>query len=727
MKNAPRAVLSALLPLAVGGAGSALAAAALPALASPGWRATLVVVPVVAGVVAAVSARLGVVGLGAAWPLDERVAALLWLALVAGQGRLGLPAVDTLAALGVFALLGLRLLRLTPALARRSRRPTGAGWLPFAALPFAAYLLVLPWASAAHPPNGDEPYYLLLTESLASDFDVDLADEYRSEAWRAFAQQEVAPQPGDPTGPHGEVYSRHEPLLPLVLAPFWIVAGLTGVRLAMLLITAALAAATLAAARALGAGPRGALRAWALAAFAPPLLLYSFQVWIEVPAALLVALALRGLGRMRETERRGLVRAALGFALPLVLLPLLKLRFLAVALPLALAGVFAPGGRRGARRAAAALVLAAGAAVLAVNAALWGNPLRMHSVAELTLLDLPLERFARGGVGLFFDVAFGLFAAAPLWLVIVPGCVRMVRRRAPAALALAAFLPYFVLVASRHEWYGGWSPPFRYGLVALPLLASAAAWAFARPPGGAGRVLVALLAAATALRAAVVLAVPGWSFSLADGRAAWLDVATSRFGADVARFLPSAVRPRPATWIVPALAVAAVLLVLGRARGRRHAVAGAGVALLLAGAAVLLVAAHRVPTAVAQIEDPWVRKSGGEVWPGRWTMDRTRYRGGWLLPAGAQASFRPVAGGRRVAIRLDWMPVGAGRSPVVLELAAGGTPVRTITTRERDSWRTSPLSEMEWHPGTELVLRVRAERTGAPVGIVVDRVEMRWR
>jgi hypothetical protein len=720
-----------LLPLAAGVAGSALAAAVLPRLASEGLRGCLVVAPSVAGVVAAVSAQLGVRGLRAAWPLDERWAALGWLALVAGLERLGLPALDVCAALSLFALLGLRLFRLAPWLARRLRRKTGAWWLPFAALPFAAYLVALPWAGAAHPPNGDEPYYLLLTESLASDFDVDLADEYRSEAWRTFATQVVAPQPGDPRGPHGEIYSRHEPLLPLLLVPFWIVGGLDGVRLAMLLTTAALAATTLAAALALGATRRGALRAWALAAFSPPLLLYSYQVWIEVPAALMVAIALVGLARMRRAETRKPARwSAFGFALPLVLLPLLKLRFLAVAAPLALAGVLAPGARRGTRRAVAALVLVAGAVLLAVNAAIWGNPLRMHSAAELTLLDLPLARFLRGGVGLFFDVAFGLFAAAPLWLVIVPGTVRMVgrvRRSALPALVLAAFLPYLVLVASRHEWYGGWSPPFRYGLVALPLLAAAVAWAFERPLGGFGRAFAALLAAATVLRAAVVLAVPGWSFSVADGRASWLDVATARFGADVARLLPSAVRPRPATWIVPALAVALALLVLRRRPpARRGTAAHLGVAFLILGGVGLLVTAHRLPTRVAQIEDPWVRKTGGEIWPGRWTMDRTRFPGGWLLPAGAQASFRPVAGGRRVAIRVRWMPVGSGRQPVVLELAAGETPLRRITTSARDSWRVSPLAEVDWRPGTPLVLRVGSARAGGPVGVVVDRVELAW-
>src|SRR5690606_19331193 len=135
------------------------------------------------------------------------------------------------------------------------------------------------WSHDARPPDGDEPYYLLLAESLATDFDVDLADEYASDVWKRIGPRPIQPQPGDPTGSAGEIFSRHEPLLPLLLVPFWAVGGVVGARLAMLVLAAAAAAATARAALELGARPRGVLRAWALAALAPPVLLLSSQVW----------------------------------------------------------------------------------------------------------------------------------------------------------------------------------------------------------------------------------------------------------------------------------------------------------------------------------------------------------------------------------------------------------------------------------------------------------------
>ena len=711
-----------LARVAGGAALSAVAALALPS-GPVGLRGVLVVLPLVGGLLAAVAAGSG----RAAWPLEERVAAVLVVAFAAGQDRLGLPGTARLAALALFALVAWRIARLAPLLARALGERGPRRWLPFAAVACAAYTAILPWADAARTPNGDEPYYLLLAESLASDRDVDLADEYTQEAWRAFGDQPVAPQLGDPTGPGGERYSRHEPFLPLLLVPFWAAAGLLGARLAMVLITTALAAALVEAALALGARRRGVLRAWALAALAPPLLTFSWQVWVEVPAALLVALALAAFGRQRAAGGAWTARRLLAFALPLALLPLLKLRMLAVAAPLALLAIAGTRGRRGLAWAAVAGVSAVGLAILAINAWQWGNPLRMYGLADLDLLEVPAERFLWGGLGLLFDLAFGLLAAAPLWLLAVPALARALSGRRVVVLALAAFLPYFTLVASRREWYGGWSPAFRYGLVALPALAATLAVLFERRLPAPGRALAAALGVATVLRTAAVVVEPGWAFSLADGRSALVDLASSRFAADLARFLPSAVRPRLASWLVPLAASALALLVVAWRRRRPHASRAAGAALALAVGAALLVGAHRLPTRVAEPEDPWIGKTGGRLWPGPWTFDRTRFRSGWHLPGGAEIRFVPVAGGERVDLAVTWHPAGFGPRPVWLELSSRGHLLARFAARRSGGWRTNRATGLAWEAGSPLELSCRTLPEEPGAAVIVDRVELSWR
>lgn len=711
---------SAALLIAAGGAAWLAAEALLPPLASTGLRSLLAVLPAVYGLLAAVGVALGARRPG----LEEPTAVVAAILFAAHHGRLGLPGTERLAVVALFAVVALRVVRLAPALARSlAPRPR---WLPFAVVPLAVYLAVMTWSAAARPPDGDEPYYLLLAESLATDFDVDLADEYAADVWRRIGPRPIAPQPGDPTGPDGEVFSRHEPLLPLLLVPFWKLGGLAGARFAMLLIAAAAAAATARAALELGARPRGVLRAWALAALAPPVLLLSSQVWIEVPAALLVALALAALGRL-ERRRRWSRAEALAFAIPLALLPLLKLRLLAVAVPIALVALAGPRARRRLRLAVVGVVALAGVAILAINALVWGNPLRMHTLGDLDLFDLPFERFVHGGVGLFFDIAFGLFAAAPLWLLLVPAVVRLARERGAVALALAALVPYFVLVASRREWYGGWSPAFRYGVVALPALAAAVALAAGRRPGAGLRIAAAALAAATAVQTAALLAEPGWSFSVAGGGSSLVELASSGFSADLVRLFPSAIRPRTATWAVP-LAAGVVLFAAARLRGRRpRAAAALGVALLLAVCAAGLAAAHLLPTRRIEVEDPWVRRSGGALWPGPWVIDRTRFSGGWMLVEGAELSVAPVPGGGEVEITVRWMPNRRVAVPTVLEVRAGDRLLRRLESPPTGGWRSSRLAAVPWTPGERLVLRCLGGKHAVGGGAIVDRVELAWR
>src|SRR4029077_13897145 len=108
-----------------------------------------------------------------------------------------------------------------------------------------------------------------------------------------FMDRPIHPQPGDPVGARGERYSRHNALLPILLAPAYRLFGKLGALATMAALAAALAWMTLRLARHYArALPGEALAAYALLAFAPPLLLYATQGWVEVPAALLTVLAL---------------------------------------------------------------------------------------------------------------------------------------------------------------------------------------------------------------------------------------------------------------------------------------------------------------------------------------------------------------------------------------------------------------------------------------------------
>ncbi len=678
--------------------------------------------PVVAGlyVVEAAARRRGARAPRRAVVAAQAVALVAWLLLAAARASFGLPLEPALAA-ALFALLAAHLLELLPRLrpllgARLPARPHAA----FFFLPLLAYLAVLPWSTSQRPPDGDEPYYLLVAHSLAYDLDADLANNYAHGDSRRFLPRALEPQPGDPVGSAGEKYSRHNVMLPLLLALPYRIAGAAGAFATMAALAAALAWLFLRVARhRFGEHPGGALLAWALLAFAPPLLLYSHQVWVEVPAALLLVIAVDALPNVGK--RRG---ATLLFWTAVVLLPLVKLRFAVFAGLLAALAWWRSGRRvRGLAVATAGLALLF-AAILAFNHARFGAALKTYGLEQLlpeSTADVVLLR----GLGLFFDAGFGLLVAAPIWLLLFPAFGEQLRRDRKLAAELAFLVvPYLMLVCFRREWFGGWSPPFRYGLTMLPLLALPLVPVLARRGRGGARLLIAALATATAALTLVWLAVPGWTYPLADGGNFLLTSLGQELRLDLVRLVPSAIRPRAASWWWPLVAVTLATLLWRWPRKPRPALAALGVALAIAAPAGALLAAAQLPTRIVQLEDPQVATTGGALYPSRWTFDRPRFRGAWHLVAGAQAEAPVVAGGTRVRMRV-WCEADAG-GPSELVVRAGESTLGTARVAAGTPWHAVDLGPFAWPKSPSKAPPLVLTLAPASAPLLVDRVELDW-
>ena len=738
--------------LAAGLAASLAARALLPLPPEDPLRGTLALLPLVAAGFWAIH-RAGRAAGGRAIPAGARAAALATLGVLAvlalARRPLGLPLAAEVVAAGMALVLahrvGAQLLALRPLLGRElPDRPSPLFFL----LPLVAYLAIIPWSTFHRPPDGDEPYYLLIAHSLAYDLDADLTNNYAAGDWRHFLDRPIEPQAGDPVGPGGSLYSRHNEALPIVLAPAYRVAGKAGALATMAALTAALAWISLRLARRYWPRrPGEALLAWGLLAFAPPLVLYSHQVWVEVPAALLSMVALDRILGHRGTRGWGR-RAWLVIGAAILLLPLVKIRFMLLSVPLTALAWWHAGRPRLPLVILSVALAVVGGAILAHNQLMFGNPLKIHQVQELELTAYAASDYLEGTLGLFWDSAFGLFGAAPLWLLLIPAAFALAgtavhRRRAGGAAAVdgtegrgAGLLfelvvyagPYLLVVIPRGEWYGGWSPPFRYALIALPLLALALVPLLAGRRRAGARALASALGLATLALTLLWLVVPGWTYAFADGRTYLLDHLGTIFGTDVARLFPSAVRPRAATWAWPL--AGAVLLPLAWWATRRR-IAGAatwGAAGLLLAAAALPAAAHRVPTRVVELEDPTVTKSGGALFPDRWVIERTRYRGGWMLPEGASARAPVVPGGDEVVVRLEAQRIdNVPERPVALEVRAGDRLLATWSIAGPRIWEEAELGPFAWPAGEPLVLVARPAPPGQVNGVIVDRVELDWR
>ena len=214
--------------------------------------------------------------------------------------------------------------------------------LVFLLLPFGFYLALIPWSIQERAPDGDEPWFLLTTHSIAHDFDLDLANNYRDQHSLAFMPRAIEPQPGDPETSDGTIRSRHGAVLQALMAPAYRLGGRAG---AMVVIAAlaALGAWLLLDLTAFSPDARARLAAYATFSFAAPFLIYSQQIWAEVAAVLLAVAAFRWIDRLTAGPRRESLEAFranwitwLMLAGALALLPAIKLRLALVSATLAL-------------------------------------------------------------------------------------------------------------------------------------------------------------------------------------------------------------------------------------------------------------------------------------------------------------------------------------------------------------------------------------------------------
>jgi hypothetical protein len=389
----------------------------------------------------------------------------------AGAWALGLAAVPLLLLLGAPVpglralsgppLFALALAGVAAAVAQARRLPPRWLLLPAA---FALYAAVAARVQAQVGPEGDEPHYLMVAESLLRDHDLSLERDYAEGRYRAFYPGDLSPH-YRVRGRHGEIYSLHAVGLSVLILPAYAVGGYPAASFFMALLAALLAREVRALARDWGLGEAVAeATGWAVA-FSPPLVHYAGLIFTEVPAALAVAVALR---RGRDlSEARAADVIALGAAL--AVLPWLNVRYAALAALLLLFSL----SRRLPLRATAVLlgfaaVTAAGLALY--HDALYGffDPRRVYGPRpEVALATLP-----EGLPGLLLDQEFGLLVYAPVFVLTVPGLALLFRRAPRGALVAAGLvLVTLVLAGAWPMWRGGWNPPARFLLPVLPALA----------------------------------------------------------------------------------------------------------------------------------------------------------------------------------------------------------------------------------------------------------------
>ncbi|MGE3189554.1 MAG: hypothetical protein AB7N90_07715, partial [Vicinamibacterales bacterium] len=384
---------------------------------------------------------------------------------------------------------------------RPGRAPVAAAVLAAACYGLGA------WSMSGQIPAGDEPHYLIITQSLLRDGDLRIENNHQRGDYFEYFRGGLNPDYLR-RGVDGAIYSIHAPGISAVVLPAFALAGYPGALVFVILLAAAGTAFAWHAAWLLTGSAGAAWFGWATVAFAAPVYFHAFTVYPDGTGAALTMVAVWVLARIETSTvpvGRGMLVAA-GAAL--AVLPWLHTRFAIVAAVLGAALAL-----RLLRRSDRARALAAFAALPLVAAAGWFLYFRLiygtfnPSAPYGGYTQSALAHLLPGLPGLFTDQQFGLFASAPMLVAAVVGLVPLARRHPRLATELVAVaVPYALAVASYRMWWGGYSAPARFLVVLLLPLAvpAAVAWqAGARAARAGMAALVGLGLALVGVRAAV--------------------------------------------------------------------------------------------------------------------------------------------------------------------------------------------------------------------------------
>lgn len=344
--------------------------------------------------------------------------------------------------------------------------------------------------------TGDEPFYLLTTQSLIADGDLDLRNQYVTQSYRAFFDHDQPLWMQSTPLADGRILSPHEPGLSLYLVPGFAVGGLLGAQVQMLLTAAATFALAYVLVVSEGGEEHRAGLTW-LATLGVGLtataVVYATELYPEVPAALCLILALLLLRRSTLE-----VRGAIGIALLVTALAWLGTKYIPLGALVALVALWR--AYRPTRVWLTALCAASGAAYLVWHMAVFGGLTAYSTNAvyadsgtiEVVRAHLAIPDRAYRLVGLFVDERFGIGRWAPLLLVVLPALPMLLRRGALGALAVGLITTQVLIGTFVAITMMGWWFPGRTLVTVLPIMAWVVTEVLLRVPAYA-RVVVGAL------------------------------------------------------------------------------------------------------------------------------------------------------------------------------------------------------------------------------------------
>jgi hypothetical protein len=435
---------------------------------------------------------------------------------------------------------------------------------------FAAFALALLMRMNAGP-SGDEPAYLVISQTFQKYHSFDVTKDYNHQDYRVFYNHHLDPHVVP--APNGRMEPLHNfggPLLWLIPFIIWGRIGAAGfVGVVSLLIVANVYYFL----RERGIAVRYALLTTALLALASPVYTYAAMNFVEPIGALLILYAVRvllgpGLNRVR------LLVAGIGLAY----LPWVHPRYLVFALIIAFLLLIRLYREIAAARLRAMLPvlvpLAVSLVLIAVyNKVEWGTVSPVSNMTGANAGPFEISPLI-GGSGILLDRQFGLLTNYPIFLLLLPGFLLSLDRSRLWLNAVfgCVFVPYLTLITTFNQWHAGFTPPARYIMLLVPLMSFYVAYALQRLNSVVADCAAVLVGAATFALSVSTDIVPALRFSRPGQMNPGMKLLGNVVKIHFVQHLPSAVFPKSwvhmMLWFAAATLLGVLIFLYGLSRPR---------------------------------------------------------------------------------------------------------------------------------------------------------------
>jgi hypothetical protein len=342
--------------------------------------------------------------------------------------------------------------------------------------------------------SGDEPHYLMISESLRTDGDLDLSNNYAQNDGRLFGQDNLPIELHALPSKSGELRSIHGLGIAVFVLPAYTVGQLIAssipesrlqrFRMSRGLFVYSIVGLSLMAMTALGialmtiglteiSGRRLALLAGVAVGMSPPVVSHSFLVFPESFALFVSCCTVWFVTKRPADHDQGRLLVLL---FGIGMLPWFHQKYLLytcgllVVIWLRRRDVIARSAPLQ-RLVGASLFIAPQIAVLLWLRHEWGSFGGALTIGALAKETIPLtpKAFSQGAIGLLFDRQSGLAPYTPLFWLVVP-CLVLTWKRSWDLLVPFALL-YLPAASFVIGWWAGFSPAARYLVPSVPLLA----------------------------------------------------------------------------------------------------------------------------------------------------------------------------------------------------------------------------------------------------------------